>query len=88
MPNDKTSKNARRPRPTAINQERLEKKCKESGVRYVKPTDWSPAFKAAIEEIGGWVLFTGVGPSHTPSPENKRASDHDRTDRTLEDDEG
>jgi len=52
-----------RPKPTLGFHARLAELCKQSGVPHYTAEDPNPAHMSALEEIGGWMLFTPVTPS-------------------------
>ena len=78
-----------RSRPS-VNHARLAEKCKQSGVPYYTVENPHPEMRAVCDEIfgSGPVLFTGVCPPSSPSPDHKKASDQELTGPALDEDDG
>ncbi len=65
---------SRRPKPTAVNHDRLAEKCKQSGVPHFTVEKPQPATRAVLDELFGLgpVLFTGVRPGSGTTPDKLR----------------
>ncbi len=84
------SNHSDRPKPTSEFHARLAEKCKQLGVPHYTVENPHPEMRAVCDEIfgSGPVLFTGVCPPSSPSPDHKKASDQELTGPALDEDDG